>query len=357
MRILPPLSLAALAVVLASAAGRAGAGPDAPPPLPERLSATGLFAPGQPERIGAGIRPFSPQYPLWSDGAGKRRWFALPAGTAIDATNADAWVFPPGARFWKEFTHGRKVETRFIERLADGTWRYATYVWDGDGADATLAPERGLAALAVADAPGGRYTIPSRGDCRACHDGATVPILGFGALQLSPDRDPLAPHAEPARTGDADLRALVAAGLLVNLPPALLATPPRIAAATPRERAALGYLHGNCGNCHHRSETRDTGVPVDLVLLQTVAADAGAAHVLHTLLSDAPRYRPAGQPADARLVAPGASAASVLPARMRSRDPLAQMPPLGSRMPDAEALALIDAWIDHDLTPREDRSP
>ena len=54
-----------------------------------------------------------------------------------------------------------------------------------------LVPEDG-AVVAVADAPGGRYSVPSRNDCLACHEGPAVPVLGFSALQLSPDRDPLA---------------------------------------------------------------------------------------------------------------------------------------------------------------------
>jgi len=41
---------------------------------------------------------------------------------------------------------------------------------------------------------------------------------------------------------------------------------------------------------------------------------------------------------------------------MRSRDALMQMPPLGSRQPDAEGLALIERWITHDLSsPKETR--
>ena len=36
-----------------------------------------------------------------------------------------------------------------------------------DGRDAVLAPEDG-AVVVVSDAPGGRYTVPSRGDCVAC---------------------------------------------------------------------------------------------------------------------------------------------------------------------------------------------
>ena len=64
---------------------------------------------------------FSPQYPLWSDGAAKRRWISLPPGTAIDASRPDAWEFPRGTRLWKEFSLDRPVETRFIERLPDGS--------------------------------------------------------------------------------------------------------------------------------------------------------------------------------------------------------------------------------------------
>ena len=105
--------------------------------------------------------------------------------------------------------------------------------------------------LPVAAAPGGRYTVPSRNDCLACHEGAPVPVLGFTALQLSPDRDPLAPHAEPARNDHANLSNLVASGWLRNLPRRYAGQPPRIAAPSPTERAALGYLHGNCGHCHN----------------------------------------------------------------------------------------------------------
>ena len=107
---------------------------------PQLLSETGLYVNGSTE-----VRPelvaFSPQYPLWSDGATKRRWISLPAGTAIDASDPDAWVFPSGTRLWKEFSFaGRRIETRLIERLLDGSWRYAAYAWSADGREATLVP-------------------------------------------------------------------------------------------------------------------------------------------------------------------------------------------------------------------------
>jgi hypothetical protein len=46
------------------------------------------------------------------------------------------------------------------------------------------------------------------------------------------------------------------------------------------------------------------------------------------------------------VLAPGDAAGSVLVARMRSRDPRVQMPPLGTRVADRDGLALIERWID-----------
>jgi hypothetical protein len=39
---------------------------------------------------------------------------------------------------------------------------------------------------------------------------------------------------------------------------------------------------------------------------------------------------------------------------MRSRHPHVQMPPLGTQLPDAEGLALVETWIDRHLpAPKE----
>jgi hypothetical protein len=295
--------------------------------LPRRLADTGISGPD--------VLPFSPQYPLWSDGAVKRRWIYLPPGTSIDASRPDAWEFPRGTKLWKEFAAGRVLETRYLERGIDGAWRFGSYVWNADGSDATLAPAAGLR-----DLPGAHYTIPSEGDCRACHEAAPVPVLGFSALQLSPDRDPLAPHADA--TGAAvNLTTLIARGLLRNLPPELRS--PRIEAASPAERAALGYLHGNCGNCHN-----DDGplAVLEMTLAQRVGAPASSRNVLGSIVGVESQFHPRGAPAGLPRIAPGAGASSVIAMRMASRDPLQQMPPLGSTAVDVEALHLIGRWIE-----------
>jgi hypothetical protein len=349
----PSIALATLAAL--GVATTATAGSAAPvgsiAPLPQKLSDAGLYAAGGVTQLGTEAMSFSPQYPLWSDGATKRRWIALPAGTSIDAANPDAWEFPVGTRLWKEFALGRPIETRFIERLADGSWRFATYVWNAEGTEATLAPADGIAALALTNASrGGTWAIPSETDCRACHEGPAVPVLGFSALQLSQDRDPRAPHAGAREAATVDLRTLVAKGLVRNLPPRMLESPPRVAARTPSERAALGYLHGNCGHCHTAPDASGAAVPVGVVLAQSaVRESASAESVRRSLIDVSSRFRPHGANGPTRLVVPGESASSVLPLRMRSRDPRVQMPPLGTAYPDTEALALIERWIDDDL--------
>jgi mono/diheme cytochrome c family protein len=282
---------------------------------------------------------FSPQYPLWTDGATKRRWLSLPPKTYIDASRPNAWEFPVGTRLWKEFSVGRAIETRYIERLADGQWRYATYIWNEAGTNATLAPAAGVRGLLVA--PDVRHNIPGEEDCRACHEGAAVPVLGFSALQLSPDRDPLAPHADAF--SQTDLRGLVARGLVRNLPQSLVDAAPRISASSAVERAALGYLHGNCGHCHNAD---GSPVPVDARLAHDVSLGAKSSEqVLRSLLDAPTRFRAPGLPHDARVVVPGRPEASTLLWRIRSTNPQTRMPPLGVQQLDHEALALLERWI------------
>jgi mono/diheme cytochrome c family protein len=316
--------------------------------LPERLADTGLYADAATLSLAPDVHSFEPQYPLWTDGAHKRRWIRLPAGQAIDARDPDRWVFPVGTRLWKEFAFERRIETRTMELVAPDTWEFATYLWNAGETDAVLAPERGVRAAWMHD-DGERYDVPSRVDCRVCHLAGARVVLGFSALQLSPDRDPLAPHAVAPEPGSLDLARLVERGLIVGLPQELLNTPPRIPASSPRERAVLGYLHGNCGSCH---SARGTLASLGMCLEHSLEEREPNLLALLTTL-DVPTHGAApGTHAPGRRVLPGDAAASVLHQRASSRNPLIQMPPLGTRVVDREALDLIEAWIREDLAQR-----
>jgi hypothetical protein len=329
----------ALGALLVALGAAACGGPVTFENAPATLAGTGLFADAATGALAAGILPFEPQYPLWTDGARKRRWIALPPGAAIDASDVDHWRFPIGTRLWKEFTFpGGETETRFLHRRADGSWLYATYVQrPGDGA-AILAPDCGVRAFA-ATAPGRHHDVPSQTDCRLCHEGTRTPVLGFAALQLSPDRDPLAPNAVEPPPGALDLAGLAARGLIHDLPADLLATPPRIAARSAVERAALGYLHGNCSSCHNGDgPLQRLGVRFDY----PVAADPGIAPGIATTLGVPSQFRRRGL--ELR-IAPGAPGSSVLVHRLAADDALAQMPPFGRHLVDRTAVALLTDWI------------
>jgi mono/diheme cytochrome c family protein len=333
MRLLLLLSAAILGTLPGMAGGPAG------PRAPRLLSQTGLYlAPG---RIDTRNRAYAPQYPLWSDGAAKSRWVRLPEGAAIDGRNEDAWSFPVGTKFWKEFRfHGRKVETRFLWHARPGTWIFASYAWNDAQTEATLVPAAGLPDVAEV-APGLRHSIPGTEDCRTCHGNGRTEVLGFTALQLSPDRDPRAIHGEPLRAGMLTLADLVAEGRLRHARPDLLARPPRIRAADPDARALLGYFAVNCGACH-RTDHPIEGLDLDFRHTALGSGEPGLASIV-----DRPSQYPlpGEAPGSSRRLVPGDPDRSVVAYRMASRRPASQMPPLGSVLGDQEALARLRAWI------------
>jgi cytochrome c553 len=294
-----------------------GCTPKSPPAetLPQDVDATGIHD--------ADVRSFTPQYALWTDGATKKRWIRLPKGTTIDASDPDGWQFPVGTMLWKEFSFGRRVETRFIERTAEG-WRFATYAWTDDGAKATLADARGATTT-------DGHRLPSQAECRVCHTNGKTPVLGFSALQLSADRDPNALHREPPAPGSLDLPALVAEGRLDGFTGT---TSPRIPARTANERAALGYLHANCGMCHRKDG------PLASIEMILASSTQGADDVLRTTVD-----RPSHVAAPRARIASGRPNASVVVDRMRARD-FARMPPLGTNVVDDQAVRLVTTWIE-----------
>jgi hypothetical protein len=299
--------------------------------LPTLLSDTG---------IADGAVPFSPQYPLWTDGATKRRWVYLPEGATIDASDPNRWVYPDGTKFWKEFSFGgRKVETRLLWKR-DGEWVFAAYVWNDAQTDATLVPAEGRVS-SVEVAPGRPHRIPSTADCRACHVSSRVEILGFNALQLSPDRDPNALHAESLRPDMVTLSTLLASGRLSHAPDEWRTTPPRIAAVDPDTRAVLGYLAANCAHCHNRdSDLRN--LDFNLSVEPNVTPCAAA---LKTAVDRLSRWTaPTGDGPALRLTPVQPEHSTVL-LRMASRRPSRQMPPLGTAIVDQQAIELIRRWL------------
>ncbi len=319
---------------------------------PATLSGTGLYSDISTKTIASSNLMFSPQYPLWSDGAKKMRWIYLPRGGRIDASQPDDWVFPVGTKLWKEFTFGKRVETRYLEKVGKGVWSYATYAWNDDESDAVLVPDEGLPNYAEI-VPGIRHNIPGISDCKACHEGqGRDVVLGFTALQLSPDRDPNAPHADPVTPDMINLQTLVEKKLLNHFPERLVRHPPAIVAGSADARAALGYLSANCGGCHNATDPLSS---VGMFLKRCVdVTPEGTNRELESIIGHASKYRiPGLEPEDCYRICPGDPSKSAIVYRMNTRDPYRQMPPLGTKIVDTEAVALITKWVQQDLVMKD----
>lgn len=313
-----------------------------PDALPDRLIDTGLYA-ADGRTVDPRNRQFSPQYPLWSDGLTKRRWVYLPDGAAIDARDEHDWNFPVGTKFWKEFSlNGRKVETRLLWKTSESRWTMAAYAWNEEGTEAVLAPAEGVFG-AVEVSTGRRHSIPSRTDCAACHGVQHPRALGFTALQLSTDRDSNAIHGVPLEPGMVTLATLADSGVLRNARSDLTSNPPRIRSSDPVTRSVLGYMVANCAMCHNGRGEIAAVAPIIRDVDLTTDGDA----VARGFVGMRTRWQMNGvADGETVLVHAGSPQLSAMIARMRSRSPSSQMPPLGTVLRDDQAVETFSRWVE-----------
>lgn len=282
--------------------------------MPSTLQETGLFEPA------TSVRPYRPRFELWTDGATKRRWIALPEGGTIDTSRMDAWNFPVGTRFWKEFARdGIVIETRMLLKHGEAAdaWTPMAYLHDG-GRDAVAVPGGAV------DAGGTSHDVPDAASCMGCHGGTPSGILGFSMVQL--------PHE--GRDGDLGIADLALEGRLSHPP-----SKPLVIPGDDETVEALGYLHANCSHCHNGARPARAGArcfdpqsELDLMLrpgeLDRLEATAAYRTGVGTFI----------QPGDAE--------GSEVIVRARSRDPWWGMPALGTERVDESGVAVLETWIE-----------
>lgn len=311
-----------------------GTSPDAVtadgPPAAFLLSNQGLYADIATKTIAGDLIEYTPEFPLWSDGAEKRRWLRLPPGTQIDTVDPDRWVFPMGAELYKEFAapDGTLLETRVIRRTGAGTdprvdYFFGSFIWQ-DGEEEAIFSVGG-----ARDVRGTQHDAPSVGQCFKCHEGEAGFVLGFSAVQLA--------------AGTPSVTELETAGHLTTDIPRPIG-PPAAAGAT--ERAALGSLHAQCGHCHNPLGEGAEFAP-SMVLRVAVAdglATVGQTAIVQSTCNSTFEYYDGPVGVDFRM-SPGVAATSGIAFRAAQRGNGDAMPPTATEVVDPGAGA-IDAWIE-----------
>lgn len=297
----------------------------------------GLYEDDQCTVIAAGVRAFTPRFNLWADGADKERYIYIPPGETIDTSDPDDWVFPPGTIIYKTFLQGGvRLETRVFEKTDPGTglvaWDMTVYAWNAEQnavEDVTNAPLDQRQNVLGTD-----HDIPDGADCVQCHNGTLDLINGFSAIMLNHD------------DGGLNLQMLLDENLLDPPFAASIADVP----GTTEEQEALGYMHANCGNCHHEEIAgRGCGNPGAcgsgfFLWLETGAATVEDTPAYTTGVNVISNFGLPMQSAYCRFH-PANPDTSVAILRMESRDIPNRMPPLASEVAHTAGAALLRSWV------------
>lgn len=291
---------------------------------PERLSAFNLYLEPQRDltRVAKGARPYTPSYPLWSNGSEKVRHLIVPKGASIDATAEDdlPWRYPTGTVLFKTFVFEtdkglRPVETRVMRKLAEGDkWEYAHYQWDDAGRDATRLDMRKTVPVTLTLASGESLThvIPNKLQCRSCHEASPRWVLGLSTRQFDAHRDVLNAWEVDKIISPTQLPALEGNALDVWV---------------------QGYFLGNCTHCHNgwgeSPNSTYSLYPADYKANTIDRPTEGNASAVGTR------------------VIPGDADQSVLyQAVFGYDDPeLKEMPPIGVERRDQDAIMKLKTWI------------
>ena len=237
--------------------------------LPSTLSATGAFSDVRNLTPAPGVIPFTVNSPLWSDGAIKQRWIAVPndgppytTGEQIRFVPVGEWFFPNGTVFIKHFDltvnemtrEKKRLETRLLVRDGNGAVYGVTYKWRTDNTDADLLPGGLDENIAITTASGQTRTqtwrYPSRFDCLYCHNQPANYVLGVKTHQLNGDFT----YPSTGRT-DNQLHTFRHLGLLKPAPgDSDIATYLKSVAVTnatvPIEHRMRSWIDANCSQCH-----------------------------------------------------------------------------------------------------------
>lgn len=304
---------------------------------PQTLSATGLFSDVPSLTPAPGLTEYEVNTPLWSDGAAKTRWMALPGTERIHFDPSEPWTFPIGTVLVKHFeleqpgTTPRRLETRIMLRQND-RWIGFTYRWNTAGTEANLLVDGLREDVSLAGGGSQTWIYPSPAECLQCHSAPAGRALGVRTVQLN---RPFGHEGVPANQletwnclglFDTDIGAASLYDRLASLHDASASIATR----------ARDYLDVNCAVCHQPGVgTTSMNLRRDILLTDM------------NLIDRTPIRNDLGLPSPF-LIEPGAPTNSVLSLRVGSTDETIRMA-RGTLAVDDDADALLLSWIDEVL--------
>ncbi len=336
-------------------------------PLPPTLADTSLFADWRKLTPRESLVSYDVNVPLWSDGAEKRRWIAVPPGQAVEFAGGGNFRYPAGTVFVKHFELAtderqpavrRPLETRVL--VVDDRHEVfgLTYRWSADGKRTRPVTQPETETIDITQSDGSQrqqvWHYPGRFDCLMCHNESAGYVLGFVPKQLLGQSSGFRvqgsgfrgrrSEVRGQRTGDRgqetrdELTRLSDCGVIRPCTdPAELAKiaplVPLVDESAPLTQRVRSYLDVNCSMCHNpglRFAAFDTRVerPIE----EQGLIEGHAYH--HSDFSES-----------VRIVKSGDLAESMLYLRLTSREPHLRMPPLGSTVVDEQARQTIAEWI------------
>ncbi|MCB0589150.1 MAG: hypothetical protein KDD06_27925, partial [Phaeodactylibacter sp.] len=297
----------------------------------------------------AGVLPYEPITPLFSDYAYKSRFVWMPKGLQATVNGEGVIEFPDHSVLIKNFYYPADfrepdkgwdmVETRLLVKRR-GSWEAFTYVWNEEDTDAELNVVGDFRKVSWTNEAGRaravEYAVPNKNQCKSCHN-RNKELLPIGPRVRYLNKAFSYPDGSAAN----QLAKWQQAGILAAGSWAEQFAPlpdwddPQ--SGTTEERA-LAYLEVNCGHCHNpEGPAHTTGT----YLTSDFQDEKGKLGVCKSPVA-------AGKGSGGRLfgIAPGQPDSSILVYRMESDDPGVMMPEIGRAAPHEEGIALVREWIE-----------
>ncbi len=309
---------------------------ETPAEIPPKLSDLDVFDDLTSLEPSDGIVPYEVNTPLWSDGADKNRWIALPKDSLIGFHPTDPWDFPEGTVFIKHFeltqdgAVAKRLETRFFVVDRDKNAYGITYKWNEEGTEAYLIGDSeevsDTVEYAFRESTTGIWNYPTRTQCLRCHNENAGFVLGVKTSQMNRT------SSDGAIAGMNQIEAFESMGMFRN---DVTGEMPKLASLSDTDVAIetriRSYLDANCSHCHSGdglSSNFDARFTTPIHQQQMINAGAISFN---------------SDPGNA-IVKPGNPEASELWIRDATLDG-SKMPPIAKNTLDQEYLDLLRTWI------------